>query len=63
MGSAQGKQIYQQRCATAETVNADLKAWRGLDRLRVRGLIKVNVVALLTALTYNLLRCIRMQWL
>lgn len=63
MGSAQGRQIYQQRGAVAETVNADLKAWRGLDRLRVRGLIRVNLVALLTALTYNLLRCIRMRWL
>ena len=29
MGSAEGKQIYLERAATAETVNADLKTWRG----------------------------------
>jgi hypothetical protein len=33
MGSPQGQRIYLERAATAETVNADLKTWRGLDRL------------------------------
>jgi len=33
MASPEGQAIYQQRAATAETVNADLKTWRGLDRL------------------------------
>jgi transposase len=63
MACAEGQQIYRQRAATAETVNADLKTWRGLDRLRVRGLSKVLTVALWSALTYNLLRAIRMEWL
>lgn len=63
MSSEEGKAIYQQRAATAETVNADLKTWRGLNRLLVRGLTKVVTVALWSALTYNLLRAIKMGWL
>src|SRR5438445_12174457 len=63
MASAHGQAIYRERAATAETVNADLKTWRGLDRLLVRGLDKVFTVALWSALTYNLMRPIRMAWL
>ncbi len=63
MASEQGQTLYQQRAATAETVNADLKTWRGLNRLLVRGLTKVAIVALWSALTYNLMRAIRMHWL
>src|SRR5204862_2659301 len=29
MGTERGKAIYKQRCATAETTNADLRTWRG----------------------------------
>jgi len=63
MGSEAGKEIYRQRAATAETVNADLKTWRGLERLLVRGSAKVLMAATWSALTYNLLRAIRMGWL
>ena len=63
MASAEGQQIYRERAATAETINADLKSWRGLNRLLVRGLSKVLTVALWSALTYNLMRAIRMHWL
>src|SRR6266851_975468 len=63
MASAEGKEIYKERVATAETINADLKTWRGLDRLLLRGLSKVLTVALWSALTYNLMRAIRMGWL
>jgi transposase len=63
MSSEEGKQIYKQRAATAETVNADLKTWRGLDRLLVRGLTKVVTVTLWSAITYNLMRAINMHWL
>ncbi len=63
MASAEGQEIYKQRCATAETVNADLKTWRGLDRLLVRGLGKVLIAATWSALTYNLMRSISMGWL
>jgi hypothetical protein len=62
MPSAEGKDIYKERTSTAETVNADLKTLRGLDRLLVRGLSKVLTVALWSVLTYNLMRAI-MGWL
>lgn len=54
MGSAEGKQIYRQRAATSETVNAELRTWRGLSRLTVRGLAKARCVALWSALAYNI---------
>jgi transposase len=63
MGSAEGQQIYVERAATAETVNADLKTWRGLDRLLLRGTAKVLMLATWSALAYNLMRSIRMGWL
>jgi transposase len=55
MGSEAGKRIYALRAATSETVNADLKTYRGLSRLLVRGMRKVRCVALWSALAYNLL--------
>jgi transposase len=56
METEHAKQIYRQRAATAETVNADLRCWRGLDRIRVVGQAKVRTVATWAALTYNLMR-------
>jgi transposase len=53
MGSADGKVIYKQRASTSETVNADLRILRGLERFLVRGLGKVKCVALWSALAYN----------
>jgi len=55
MASAEGKQIYKQRGATSETLNADLRTFRGLGRITVRGLAKIRCVALWSALAYNLL--------
>jgi transposase len=55
MGSDQAKEIYTQRAATVETVNADLKTHRGLVQLTVRGLRKAKCVALWCALAYNLM--------
>jgi transposase len=55
MASAEGQQIYRQRAATSETVNADLRSHRGLTQLTVRGLNKMRCVALWCALAYNLL--------
>ena len=49
-----GKKIYQQRAATSETVNADLRTYRGLTPFTVRGLNKIKCVALWCALAYNL---------
>ena len=42
MASQEGKEIYKQRAATSETVNADLRTYRGLTQLTVRGLAKTN---------------------
>jgi transposase len=58
MGTEDAKEIYKERAATAETVNADAKKHRGLDHLPVRGLPKVLACASLFALTYNVLRMI-----
>ena len=55
MGSEEGKEIYKQRAATSETVNADVKTHRGLVQLSVRGLAKAQCVALWSALAYNIM--------
>lgn len=61
MAGADAKEIYKQRAATAETVNADAKAHRGLDRLAVRGRDKALGCGYLFALTYNILRLISLR--
>ena len=55
MGTKEAKEVYKERAATVELVNADVKEHRGM-KLRARGLDKVLAVALLHALTFNLLR-------
>jgi len=55
MASAEGKEIYRQRAATSETINADLRSYRGLTPLTVRGLAKAKCVALWCALAYNVM--------
>jgi transposase len=55
MASEEGKQIYKQRAATSETVNGDLRSYRGLSQLTVRGLNKIRCVVLWCALAYNLM--------
>ncbi len=55
MESPEGRKLYQQRAATSETVNADLKTHRGLKGFAVRGLAKVRCVTLWSALAYNVL--------
>jgi transposase len=55
MASEEGKQIYKQRAATSETVNGDLRSYRGLSQFTVRGLSKIGCVALWCALAYNLM--------
>lgn len=61
MGTEESKAIYRQRAATAETVNADAKAHRGLNRLAVRGLARAAASVALFALTYNMLRLITLR--
>jgi transposase len=57
MATPQAQQIYKDRAATAECVNAQLRN-RGLQRMPVRGLLKVKSIALLHALAHNLTRII-----
>lgn len=56
MGTERGKAIYKDRATIAEGTNADLRTWRGLDRISVRGVSKVLCVALWSALAFNLMR-------
>ena len=55
MAGEKGKEIYSHRGSTVETVNADLKSFRGLSRMVVRGLKRVRSQVLWSALAYNLL--------
>lgn len=55
MATAEAAEIYKQRAATAECVNA-LARNRGLLRMPVRGLAKVKAVVGLFVLAHNLLR-------
>ncbi len=55
MASAQAKEIYKERAATAECVNAIARN-RGLRQFLVRGLEKVKAVVLWFALAHNLMR-------
>jgi hypothetical protein len=53
MGKQATKQLYKQRSSTIETINGELKTERGLNRVLVRGLRKVQCAALWSALAYN----------
>lgn len=57
MGSDAAKDIYKQRAATAECVNAIARG-RGLMQFVVRGLNKVKVVALWYAIAHNMMRAV-----
>lgn len=57
MESAEAQEIYKDRAATAECVNAQARN-RGMRRMPVRGLARVKCVALLYVLAHNLLRTV-----
>ncbi len=59
MGTDQAKELYKQRAASVECVNAQARSQRGVQQVRVRGQAKVKCVALWTAITHNLLILIR----
>lgn len=59
MASDEVKELYKERAATAECVNAQARN-RGLVLLPVRGVKKVKAVALLFALAHNLMRTLRL---
>jgi transposase len=62
MGSEAAKEIYKQRAATAECVNAIARG-RGLTQFLVRGFNKVKAVALWYALAHNLMRTVTLAQL
>ena len=59
MATDESKELYKERAATAECVNAQARN-RGLVLLPVRGLKKVKAVALLFVLAHNLMRMVRL---
>lgn len=60
MKTDRGKEIFKDRAATAERINANLRKM-GLTQLNVRGLAKVTSAILLSALAFNILRAIALQ--
>ena len=55
MGTAEAKEIYKERGATAECINAITRN-RNLRFIRVRGLVKARAIALWHVLAHNLMR-------
>ena len=55
MGTAEAKEIYKQRAATVECVNAQARN-RGLQRLLVRGRDKARAILLWFAIAHNVVR-------
>ena len=56
METDEAKKLYRARASLCELMNAHLRAHHGVDQLLVRGLAKVTCVALLAAITSNLLQ-------
>lgn len=53
MGTAEAKETYKLRAATAECVNAQARSSNGVYQVRVRGRAKVRCVALWVAIAHN----------
>ena len=60
MGTDEAKQIYKERAATAECVNAIARN-RGLQQFNVRGLAKVKAVILWYVIAHNLMRTVALR--
>ena len=60
MGTKEAKEIYKERAATAECVNAQARN-RGLRQFMVRGLEKVKSVATWFAIAQNMARSFALQ--
>ncbi len=56
MDTEEGQTIYRHRASTAECVNAQVRVMFGLQRFTVRSVTKVTSIALLLAVTHNLVR-------
>lgn len=60
MATGVAQEIYKERAATAECVNAQARN-RGLVRLLVRGVRKVKAIALWYAVAHNVMRALRLR--
>ena len=60
MGQPESKEIYKERAAVAEWVNAQARN-KGLQQFRVRGLAKVRCVALIYAIVHNMVHSVFLQ--
>ena len=60
MGTKEAQEIYKERAATAECVNAQARN-RGLRQFMVRGLEKVKPVATWFAIAHNMARSFALQ--
>lgn len=60
MGTERAAEIYRERGAVAECVNADLREHRGLRQLPVRGIDKALSISLWMALAFNVLQWIKL---
>jgi transposase len=60
MGTAEAKELYKDRAATAECVNAIARN-RGLQRFGVRGREKARAISLWFALAHNLMRTVALR--
>ncbi len=60
MATVEAKEIYKERAATAECVNAIARN-RGFRQFRVRGLLKARAIALWYALAHNLMRAVALR--
>jgi transposase len=56
MGTEEAKEIYKERAATSECVNAQIRERYGIRQFALRGLAKQLMVVLMVAITHNLLR-------
>jgi hypothetical protein len=56
MGTPDAQQLYKQRAATAEWINADARTHRTLTAIPLRGLAKVHTWALWIAVAHNMIR-------
>jgi transposase len=55
MKTEEAREIYKERASTSETINADLRQYRGLSQFLVRGPDKALCVVLWSSLAYNLM--------
>lgn len=60
MGEAASKALYKLRCQTAEWVNAQCRN-HGLQQMPVRGAAKCRNVALLDAITHNIMQTVQLR--